>query len=148
MSASSAQDQPVRVNIPPDEQVDAWALGSVIFAIAIMIMGGLFQMTMGLGVLLENGFFVSDSDYAYNFNPTIWGWLHLGGGALVLLAGFYVFTGATWARLVGIGAALLGAAIVFPAIPLYPFWALLIIAIDVVVIWALSVHAGDFTSDF
>ena len=65
------------------------------------------------------------------------GWIHLLGGILVLLGGAYVFAGATWARVVGITLAVLSAVANF-FIPYYPFWSLLIIALDVWVIWALT----------
>jgi hypothetical protein len=143
-TSSSAHDDSVRANVPPEELGSTWAIGSFIFATAVMIMGGVFQTALGLGALFSEGFFSIDRDYAYGLDPTIWGWLHLGAGVLLILAGFYVFTGALWARLVGIGAALISAAIVFPSVPIYPVWAILIISIDVVMIWALTAYAGDF----
>jgi hypothetical protein len=63
----------------------------------------------------------------------------------VLLAGFYVMTGAMWARIVGITIASLSALGNFFFIPFYPFWALMIITIDVFVIWALAAHGKALT---
>ena len=61
---------------------------------------------------------------------------------LVCLAGFGVIVGATWARVVGIALVSLSAIANFLFIPYYPFWALLIIAVDLWVIYALSVYRG------
>jgi len=58
-------------------------------------------------------------------------------------AGFAVMAGQTWARVVGIILAVLSAFANFTFIPYYPFWAIMIIAVDVFVIWALAVHGRD-----
>jgi hypothetical protein len=51
-----------------------------------------------------------------------------------------VISGATWARVIGIILAVLSAIANFAFIPYYPLWSILVIAIDVIVIWALAVH--------
>jgi hypothetical protein len=147
MSASPYSQQPTQPDIPPEQHASAWAFSSFIFASAVMIMGGLFQMAAGLGAILDNGFFFTAADYAYDLDVAIWGWLHLAGGTLLLLAGFYIFKGAAWARLVGIVAAILSAAILFLFIPVYPVWALLIIAIDIVIIWSLTTYGRELAED-
>ena len=53
---------------------------------------------------------------------------------------FYVMTGALWARIVGITLAALSAFANFFFIPFYPFWSLMVITLDILVIWALAVH--------
>ena len=53
-------------------------------------------------------------------------------------AGFALFAGATWARVVGIVLAVLVAVANFFPIPYYPFWSILIIALAVWVMWALT----------
>jgi len=64
-------------------------------------------------------------------------WVLLEYGAA--LAGLALFTGATWARAIGIFFAVLSATANFFFIPFYPFWSLLEIAMAVFVIWALAV---------
>jgi hypothetical protein len=59
---------------------------------------------------------------------------------IVLLAGFYVMTGALWARIVGITVASLSALANFFFISFYPVWALMVITLDIFVIWALAAH--------
>ena len=54
------------------------------------------------------------------------------------LAGFFLFSGAGWARAVGIVLAVLSAIANFFFLPYYPIWSLVIIALDVFVIWALA----------
>ena len=77
------------------------------------------------------------------FDVTAWGWIHLIAGIVVLLAGFALFSGAVWARTVGVILALVSAIANFAWLPYYPVWSILIIAVDIAVIWALTVHGRD-----
>ena len=117
----------------------AWAGGGAIFASVILIMLGIWQAVMGIVAIVRHSFFIQTPNYLYEFNTTGWGIIHLVLGVLAALAGFALFTGAVWARAVGIFFAVLSATANFFFIPYYPFWALLEIAMAVFVIWALAV---------
>ena len=108
------------------------------FAGVIMIMVGAFQAIAGLAALFEDEFFVVTSDYIFKVNTTAWGWIHLILGLLVAFAGYALFAAKTWARVIGVTLATLSAIANFIFIPYYPFWAILIISLDVWVIWALT----------
>ena len=71
------------------------------------------------------------------------GWIHLVLGIVVALAGVGLLAGRAWARGVGITLAVLSAIANFLFIPHHPVWALLVIALDVVVIWALATHGRE-----
>jgi hypothetical protein len=93
---------------------------------------------MGLAVLIDDGFVRDTRDYAYDLDPTGYGWIHLILGIVLVLVGFGIFSGAVWARTVGIILAMLSAFVSFLFIPSYPVWSVLIIALDIAVIWALA----------
>jgi hypothetical protein len=138
------------VSTPPThepERPSSVAIGFTIFAGSMMILAGAFQMIQGISALFNDQIFVAVQDYVFKFDITAWGWIHLGLGLLVLLAGFGVVAGILVARIVGITLACLSAVVNFLAIPYYPFWALAIIAIDVFVIWALALHGRDIKND-
>ena len=116
------------------------AHGFTVFAGVIMIMAGAFQAIAGLVGVFANEFYVATRNYLFQFDATSWGVIHLLVGLLVLFAGFAVIAGKTWARVLGIILVGLSALANFMWIPYYPFWALLIIALDVIVIWALAVY--------
>jgi hypothetical protein len=78
-------------------------------------------------------------------NRPTWGWIELIVGLLVAYAGWAVFSGRTWERVVGIILASLSAIANFLFIPYYPVWAILIIVLDVFVIWALAVHGREMS---
>ena len=64
-------------------------------------------------------------------------------GIIVVLAGIGLFSGAVWARTVGVIVAALSAIVNFAWLPWYPIWGIIIIAVDVAVIWALTAHGRD-----
>jgi hypothetical protein len=125
------------------EPVSGWAVGFTAFAGAMMLLIGIFQAFAGLAAILNDGFLVRRPNYTFDIDITGWGWIHLIIGLIVAAAGFGVFSGATWARAVGITVALLSAIANFFFIPIYPVWAVLIIAIDIIVIWALSTYTEE-----
>lgn len=120
-----------------------WARGGLVFAATMMIMLGIWQVIMGIAAIAKGEFFVAGPNYVYEVDITAWGWIHLVLGALAAVAGFFLFTGATWARVVGIGVAVLSAINNFFFIPYYPVWSLTVIALNVFVIWALCTARMD-----
>jgi hypothetical protein len=114
-----------------------WVMGLAVFAGALMITAGIFQVIAGIVALFQNEIYVVGQQYAVSFDVTTWGWIHLLVGVLVVAAGCGVITGQLWARVVGIGLAVLSMIANFAFLPYYPFWALAIIALNVFVIWAL-----------
>jgi hypothetical protein len=64
-------------------------------------------------------------------------------GLTVLLAGFGVMKGSVWARVVGVLIALLSAAANLASVNIYPIWSIIIITINVLVIFALTVHGDE-----
>jgi hypothetical protein len=123
-------------------QTSGWAVGFILFAAIMMIMTGVFQALEGLVAIFENEFYVATRNYLFQFDATTWGWIHLVVGLVVAFAGWGLLSGRTWARATAIALAVLSAIANFLFIPYYPFWSLLIIALDVFVIWAIAAHGG------
>jgi hypothetical protein len=123
-----------------DARPSGWAVGFVVFAAVMMMLAGGFQTIAGIAAIFEDEFFVVGPNYVYDLDVTAWGWIHLILGVILFAAGAGVLSGATWARVVGITLASLSAFANFFFIPYYPVWSIVIIALDVAVIWALSVY--------
>ncbi|MFJ5553333.1 hypothetical protein [Streptomyces sp. NPDC093225] len=115
--------------------VSGWTL----FAGTMMIFGGVMAAFEGIAAIAKDDVFVSTWNFTFQWSLTGWGWLHLILGIVVVLAGLAVFNGATWARVVGIALVGLSMLANFAWLPWYPFWAILLIAIDGFVIWALCI---------
>lgn len=118
--------------------VSGWALGGVAFAGMLMIMSGAFQAIAGLVAIFDDDFYVIGRNYTFDLDVTAWGWIHLLIGALLLLVGFSLLARRAWAGIVALTLALLSAVANFFFIPYYPFWAIVVIALDVWIIWALT----------
>ncbi|MFJ7067701.1 hypothetical protein [Streptomyces sp. NPDC101115] len=114
-----------------------FATGWTVFAAVMMIFGGAMAIFEGIAAIAKDDLIVVTRDYTFKMNTTGWGWIHLILGILIVLAGMALFAGAMWARVVGIALAGLAMLANFLWIPYYPFWAIMLIAIDAVVIWAL-----------
>ncbi|HEU6445400.1 MAG TPA: hypothetical protein VFL61_10120 [Gaiellaceae bacterium] len=123
--------------------VSGWAYGFAAFAGAIMLLVGIFQGLAGLAAIFEDEFFVVGPNYVYDIDVTTWGWIHLILGAIIAFAGVSIYTGAVWARSIGVFLAVLSAVANFFFIPYYPIWAVLIIALNIVIIWALVVYGPE-----
>lgn len=143
MAETADHRPPVGATVRRDRDRSDMAFGFVFFAGLMMIMLGIFHALAGLTAIFNDKFYVATANNLITVDVTSWGWIHLIGGVVVALAGFSVFTGAVWARTIGVILAVLSAIANFLFIPYYPFWSLLLIAVDIFVIWALTVHGRD-----
>jgi hypothetical protein len=116
-----------------------WASSWIAFAAVMMIFGGAMAIMEGIAAIAKDDVFVVNRNYAYTFNLTSWGWIHLVLGVLVVLAGIALFSGSLWARVTGVVLAGLSMVANFMWLPYYPVWAIVLIAVDAFVIWALCV---------
>jgi hypothetical protein len=121
----------------------AWA-GWESFAGIIMFLLGAWHLLLGLLAVLDDPYFnapqrglLVDADY------TVWGWVHIVTGVIIAAAGVGVFSGRVWARAVGTVVAVASALICFGFLNAQPVMASIIIALDVVVILALTIHGAD-----
>ena len=123
---------------PRDGPESGWAIGGIVFAASIMILIGIYQALMGLVAIVNDEFFVVAPNYTYDVDVTGWGWIHLIVGILVAAGGVGLLYRKLWAAALAIALACLSAIVNFFFIPYYPFWAILINALNVFVIWAIS----------
>ena len=115
----------------------------------LMILGGLWSVIVGLASVSTNHVFVTSPGNQYYYAWTLhgWGWLTFIIGCVLLAVGVSVFLGIPFARYVGAGVAVLSAVAHFMLIPYTPLWAIVMIAIDAFIIWALLAPrraAGEF----
>jgi hypothetical protein len=130
------------------ENRSGWAVGWTYFAAFMMILLGFWHSIAGLSAIIKKSLYsigqLGDG-YFLRFDVQTWGWIHLILGILILLAGFALLGGAVWARTIGVILAVLSALAGFAWLPYYPVWGILIVAIAVAVIWALTTHGRDVT---
>lgn len=122
---------------PPDGS-ETFAISGYVFAACVITLIGAFQAISGLTAILDDRFFSVTSNYAFEADATFWGWVHLAIGAALLTMGWGLFARREWAIVGSITLAMFSAIANFFFIPFYPFWAIVLIALDVWIIWALS----------
>lgn len=120
-----------------------WAVGWIVFAGTLMVIQGIWWIIAGLVALFNSEFFVVTENWILMFDVTTWGWIHLLIGTLVAAAGIALFSGAVWARTVGVLVAAVATLAAFAWLPWYPLWAILLITVSIAVIWALTAHGDD-----
>jgi len=122
-------------------------IGWIAFAGALLLMLGAFHVIQGLVALFKDEYFlVTASGLTVNVDYTAWGWTHLIAGAILILAGLGLFRGQMWARVVGVVVAMLSAVVNFSFLAAYPVWSTIMIALDVLIIWALTAHGREMQS--
>ena len=115
----------------------SWAYGVSVFAGVMMIVGGGFQALEAIAAIVNDQYLVVLPNYIYSFDLTAWGWIHLLIGLALIAIGICLLMGQGWARIAGIVVAGLAALANFTWLPYSPLWAIIVIAIDLLVIWAL-----------
>lgn len=120
------------------QTVSPWAHGIAVFAGLVMIIGGAFQALEGLAAIVNDEWLVVRPEYIFAFDLTVWGVIHLLVGLALLVIGVSLLRGQTWARVAGMVVAVISAILNFVFLPFSPLWAIMIIAVDMLVIWALA----------
>ena len=131
--ASSSRDS---ASYPPEGS------GWVLFAGIMIMMVGVLNIIWGIAAIDQSSFFVQDTQFILSDLKT-WGWIILVLGGLQLAAAFSIWAGGGYGRWFGIATATVNAIAALLSIPAYPFWALAIFAIDVLVIYGLAAYGGD-----
>jgi hypothetical protein len=135
-----------RVAYDRSPEPTAWT-GWVAFAAMIMFLLGSFQAVQGLVAIFDDGYYhTTESGLVIDVDYTAWGWAHLLLGVLIFISGLGVLAGNLAARTVAVGLAGLSALGNLLFIEAYPIWSVLIITIDLLVIFALTVHGRELRS--
>jgi hypothetical protein len=116
-------------------------IGLIFFASILLLMAGFFNMIYGIAAIAQSHVFTANAHYVFG-NLRAWGWITLIIAILQLVAGGGVLAGNQWARWFGVAVVGLSAIDMMFFIPAYPFWALTIIAVDVIALYGLCVYGS------
>jgi hypothetical protein len=135
--------EPRRRRATPPPEPTAWT-GWITFGAMMMIMVGSFQALMGLTALFESGYYVvGERGLLVNVDYTVWGWAHIALGAIAVAAAFGLLAGQMWARVVAILMAVVSAVVNLAFIAAYPLWSVIVITLDVIVVYAITMHGDE-----
>jgi hypothetical protein len=121
-------------------------VGWVFFASLMMMLLGGFQAIEGLVAILKPDYYLVSEKALVVTSYTAWGWVHLLMGIVIFFAGLAVLNGAVWARVLGVILAGLSFFANLAFVSAYPVWCVSMMIINVLVIYALTVH-GDELAD-
>ena len=129
----------------PSAATSGWE-GHEAFGGIILVLAGGFHVLAGFVAIFNDTYWqVPSQDLVVSVDYTAWGWLHLVLGAIALLTGLAVLGGQAWARMVGVGLAVLSALVNLAFMAAFPVWAFLVIGLDILVIHSLLVRSDEYS---
>ncbi|MGC5363940.1 DUF7144 family membrane protein [Streptomyces sp. DT24] len=137
MTQSTPTPGGARQRVPAGDGGSPWAAGGITFAGVLLMVDGVLGIVKGIAGIASDDVYARIDQYVFKFDVTTWGWVHLVLGVVLLLIGWGILSGALWARATGVGLAALSVVANFMWLPYQPVWAIISVAIDVFVIWAL-----------
>ncbi len=126
-----------------DTQKQSGWVGWAVFGGIVVIIVGVFNALFGLAAVIgPNSAYVANTETGslWLFDVAGWGWWHLLVGLALAVVGVFVLRGASWARITAVVLVSINAVSQLATLPVQPWWALTVIALDILVIYALIVH--------
>jgi hypothetical protein len=108
-----------------------------VFAGILLMIAGIMNILQGITAIANDDVYARIGNYAFKFDVTPWGWIHLILGVLVAIVGWGAYTGATWAKISGVVIVSIAMIFNFMWLPYQTWWALILIAIDGFALWSL-----------
>jgi hypothetical protein len=129
--------------VQSERPVTGWVVWTF-FAGGMLVLIGVIQVITGLVSLFRDMVYAVRPDrLLVDVNYDVWGWTHIVLGVLLVALGYAVLSAKRWARFTAAGLAAVSAIVNFLFLPAYPVWAVIVIALDLVVVFALLVHGGE-----
>jgi hypothetical protein len=126
-----------------DPDPTGWT-GWVVFASFMMFLVGSVQAVQGTVAIFDPGYYrVTESGLVLEIDYTAWGWTHLLIGVLLFASAAGVLAGNIAARTVAVILAGISAIANLLFLEAYPFWSIIVITVDVLVIYALIAHGRE-----
>jgi len=115
--------------------------GLVLFAAILLLVIGCFNLIYGIAAIAQSHVFTAHAHYVFG-DLRSWGWITLIFGCLQLLAAAGILAGSQAARWFAVAVIALNTIEQMFSIPAYPFWSLLIIAMDVIALYGLCAYGS------
>lgn len=116
---------------------------SMFAGVMLVVVGGFHAMAGFAAIRGPNDNLWGNTDYSYSLNQTSWGWMHLVLGIIAVVVGGGIMLGKNWAFVLGLVVAFLSALENFAFLPHQPFWSVIMLAFDAIVIWALTAELRE-----
>jgi len=117
-------------------------VGWVVFATVMLGLAGIWNFFEGVAAISSAHVYVTHASFVFGDLNT-WGWIVLSLGVIQGFAAFSLLSGSEFGRWFGVAAAALNALGQLMFVPAYPWWALAVFAVDIVIIYGLTVYGGS-----
>jgi len=117
--------------------------GWVVFAGVVTFLAAIANLLYGITLLAKDDWVVITPDALIQFDLTTVGVIYLIFSALGFFVGMGIFHGDLWARVLGIVGATLNIVAQMAFLSVYPAWSWLVIIVDALVIYGLTVHGDE-----
>jgi hypothetical protein len=119
-------------------------VGWVGFASFMLLLAGIFSALAGFVALFKDSVvYHSATNSVWVLDYTQWGWIHIIVGLLAILASASLMAGNMYGRIIAVLVALVSAFANMAFVPVYPVWSVMIILVDVLIIFAVTVHGKE-----
>ncbi|MFE4329414.1 hypothetical protein ACFRQM_08120 [Streptomyces sp. NPDC056831] len=122
--------------------INPWAAGGITFAGVLLLVDGVLGVIKGITGIASDEVYRRVRNYTFKFDVSAWGWIHLVLGIVLVCVGWGILKGAAWARATGVVLAAINLIVNFIWLPYQPVWAIISVAIDAFVIWALCTEGS------
>jgi len=120
-------------------------VGWIYFAGVVLLIGAAIDIIYGLMAIIgpNTAYFVGSQGGVASFNVAGWGWWSLIIGLAMVVLAFFLLTGRGWARILVTIAVAINAVRHVLSLPAQPWWAIIMIGLDILVIYAVTVHGRE-----
>jgi hypothetical protein len=112
------------------------------FAGVILFLAGILNLIAGIAALVKKEYFIDGGELFISLQ--VWGWIWLVLGVLQIVSGYLVWARSSFGRSLALALVGLSIAVWFMTMGLHPWWSMIVIFIDGLVIYALTVFREQF----
>jgi hypothetical protein len=125
-----------------DDMMSGW-VGWIAYASVMLYLIGFMHLIAGFAALFTDTVYLIGESNIWALDYTQWGWIHVIGGALAILAAGSLMAGKGYGRTVAVLVAFLSILANMLFIPIYPIWSLIMITVGVLVIYGVVAHGSE-----
>ena len=141
----STAAQPVTAGDEGYDDASSRGAGWAMFAAILLFLAGTWNVIDGVLAMSRSHVYTADAHYVFSDLKT-WGWIVVLLGVIQLCAGVGVVSGSSWAVWFAIAVTVVNAIGQLMFVPAYPFWALAMFTLDVLIIFGLTTYNSTIKS--
>ena len=113
------------------------------FAAVMLLITASVEVLQGVEALRSGELLTTSGDQVYEIDLTVWGWIHVVIGILLVAVAVGILRRRSWGQVTGLVVAGLSMLANFAFLPYYPWWSVVSIAFGALVVWALCTQLRE-----